>query len=105
MLPLLEAHDRAGFTIACYSSVREPDENTVRCRALADAWRDVHGLADEPFAEAIRADRIDILVDLTMHMANNRLLTFARKPAPVQVTYLAYCGTTGLTAVLATWAT
>ena len=44
-------------------------------------------------------DRIDILVDLTMHMAHGRLLVLARKPAPVQVTYLAYCGTTGLTAI------
>ena len=69
---------------------------TDRCRAHADVWRDVFGLSDEQVADAIRQDRIDILVDLTMHMANNRLLVFARKPAPVQVTYLAYCGTTGL---------
>ena len=54
------------------------------------------GLSDEQLADAVRQDRIDILVDLTMHMARNRLLVFARKPAPVQVTYLAYCGTTGL---------
>ena len=53
-------------------------------------------LSDEQLADTIRHDRIDILVDLTMHMAKNRLLVFARKPAPVQVTYLAYCGTTGL---------
>ena len=54
------------------------------------------GLSDERLAEVIRADRIDILVDLSAHMASNRLLVFARKPAPVQVTYLAYCSTTGL---------
>ena len=69
---------------------------TERCRAQADVWRNVFGFSDEQLADAIRQDRIDILVDLTMHMANNRLLVFARKPAPVQVTYLAYAGTTGL---------
>jgi len=59
-------------------------------------WRDTARFSDEQAAELIRQDRIDILVDLTMHMANNRLLVFARKPAPVQVTYLAYCSSTGL---------
>src|SRR4029077_15757353 len=67
-----------------------------RCRAHADAWRDAFRLSDLQLAEAIHGDRVDILVDLTMHMGANRLPVFARKPAPVQVTYLAYCGTTGL---------
>lgn len=76
-----------------------PDAITLRCKAQADVWREAQGLSDEALADAIRADRIDILIDLTMHMARNRLLVFARKPAPVQVTYLAYCGTTGLKTV------
>ncbi len=99
LLPLLESHDHESFEIFCYASVPIPDSMTDRCRAQADAWRDVLGFSDEQVAETIRQDRIDILVDLTMHMANNRLLVFARKPAPVQVTYLAYCGTTGLGAM------
>jgi protein O-GlcNAc transferase len=96
VLPLLESHDHAGFEAFCYASVKTPDALTDRCRARAEVWRDVLGQSDEQVACAIREDRIDILVDLTMHMAGNRLLVFARKPAPVQVTYLAYCGTTGL---------
>jgi predicted O-linked N-acetylglucosamine transferase (SPINDLY family) len=99
LLPLLESHDHQGFEIFCYSSVRVPDAITARCRAQADVWRDALGMSDEQLAGAIRDDRIDVLVDLTMHMADNRLLVFARKPAPVQVTYLAYCGTTGLAAM------
>ena len=96
LLPLLEAHDHAAFEIYCYASVSIPDPWTERCQAQADVWREIIGLTDEEVAGAIRRDRIDILVDLTMHMANGRLLVFARKPAPVQVTYLAYPGTTGL---------
>ena len=57
------------------------------------------GLTDEQLAERIREDRIDILVDLALHMAHNRLLVFARKPAPVQVTFAGYPGTTGLAAI------
>ena len=59
-------------------------------------WRNIVGVLDERVAQLIRDDQIDILIDLTMHMANNRMRLFARKPAPVQVTYLAYCSTTGL---------
>ena len=99
MLPLLTTHDRNQFEISCYSSVRNPDPMTDQCRAHSDRWQNTNGLADAQMADLIRNDQIDILVDLTMHMANHRLLVFARKPAPVQVTYLAYCGTTGLSAI------
>ncbi|HZK82230.1 MAG TPA: tetratricopeptide repeat protein, partial [Humisphaera sp.] len=96
MLTLLEHHDHANFEIFCYADVARPDEMTARLRAQADQWRVTLGMSDENLARLVRDDRIDILVDLSMHMGHNRLLTFARKPAPVQVTYLAYCSTTGL---------
>ncbi len=99
LLPLLEAHEHASFEIFCYSSGKVTDELTTRCQAHTDHWRNTRKFSDEQLAALIREDRIDILVDLTMHMAGNRLLVFARKPAPVQVTYLAYAGTTGLSAI------
>jgi predicted O-linked N-acetylglucosamine transferase (SPINDLY family) len=99
LLPLLESHDHGSFEIFCYASLRIPDAMTDRFRAHADVWRDVLAFSDEQVAHAIRQDGVDILADLTMHMRDNRLLVFARKPAPVQVTYLAYCGTTGLSTI------
>jgi predicted O-linked N-acetylglucosamine transferase (SPINDLY family) len=99
MAPLLSAHDHENFEIYCYGDVARPDEITARLRSLADVWRDITGYSDEQVARLVRQDRIDILVDLTMHMARNRLLVFARKPAPVQVSWLAYPGTSGLSTV------
>src|SRR5208282_4692744 len=96
LLPLLEAHDRGRVEVFCYSSVSAPDDITQQCLNHADCWRDAAALDDETLAALIRADRIDVLVDLSAHIAGNRLLVFARKPAPVQATYLAYCSTTGL---------
>lgn len=96
LLPLLAAHDHERCEIFCYATGHVADALTERCRVQADVWREVQECSDEELADLIRQDGIDVLVDLTMHMANNRLLVFARKPAPVQVTYLAYCGTTGL---------
>jgi len=96
ILPLLAHHDRLSFEIVCYSDVPADDELTHRIQAHADVWRRIRGMADQAVAEQIRRDQIDVLVDLTMHMAGNRLLVFARKPAPMQITWLAYPGTTGI---------
>jgi protein O-GlcNAc transferase len=95
-VPLFAHHDHAEFEVFCYSSVERPDEYTRRIALHADTWRDVRPLTDAALSELIRGDRIDILVDLTMHMANGRPLLFARKPAPVQFAWLAYPGTTGI---------
>jgi predicted O-linked N-acetylglucosamine transferase (SPINDLY family) len=99
MLPLLANHRHDGFEIFCYADVPRADAMTGRLRGHADVWRETTALSDERLAQQVRQDRIDILVDLTMHMEGSRLLAFARKPAPVQVTYLAYPGTTGLSAI------
>jgi protein O-GlcNAc transferase len=98
-LPLVERHDREKFEILCYSGVARPDWMTERFRASARAWRNTLGVSDARFSEMIREDAVDILVDLTMHTAGNRLTTFARQPAPVQVTWLAYPGSTGLQSI------
>jgi protein O-GlcNAc transferase len=94
--PVLASRDAAGFEVFCYSDAPVADEVTQRLRSQADQWRDIAGLSDERVAALIRADRIDILVDLAGHTARNRLLVFARRPAPVQATWLGYPNTTGL---------
>lgn len=98
-LPLLEHHDRREVEVVCYSSVERRDAWTRRLESSADVWRDTRTLDDARLAELVREDRIDILVDLNMHMAHGRPLVFARKPAPVQMTWLAYPGTTGIAAI------
>jgi len=99
VMPLFEHHDRAQFEVYCYSGVRCPDEVTGRFRSLAGQWRSTLGLGDEQVAELIREDGVDILVDLSLHSAENRLLVFARRPAPVQASYAGYPGSTGLEAI------
>jgi protein O-GlcNAc transferase len=99
LLPLLENHDRRDFETYCYSGVQHADEFANRLRACSACWRATSGLSDAQTADLIRQDGVDILVDLALHMAGTRLLVFARKPSPVQVTYLGYCGTTGLDAI------
>jgi protein O-GlcNAc transferase len=96
---VLATHDRHKFEVYCYASVTRPDAVTHRLRNLSDKWRDVARLADKEVSELIRRDEIDILVDLAGHTAGNRLLVFARKPAPVQVAYLGYPDTTGLATI------
>ena len=97
--PLLAAHDRQRVEVFCYSDAARTDAVTEALRQLADEWRDTATLDDSRFAEAVEADRIDVLVDLTGHMEGNRLRAFARAPAPVQMTYLAYPDTTAVPAI------
>ncbi|MFA7243370.1 MAG: tetratricopeptide repeat protein [Sulfuricellaceae bacterium] len=97
--PVLAHHDKAGFDIYCYASVAEPDQVTARLHNLVPHWRDIAAIGDDAAAALIRADRIDILVDLAGHTAGGRLPLFAHKPAPLQMGYLGYLNTTGLAAM------
>lgn len=97
--PVLAQHDRTRFEIYCYAQVAAPDAVTERLKQLAAHWRPIVGLGDREVADRIRADEIDILVDLGGHTAHNRLLAFAYRPAPVQASYIGYPNTTGLPAM------
>ena len=97
--PLLAAHNRSQVEVYAYAEVRRPDDTTRRLKTLLDHWLDTTGLEDGVVADRVRADGIDILVDLAGHTANNRLGVFALKPAPIQASWLGYPGTTGLDAI------
>ena len=99
LLPILSNHDRDRFETICYSDCARPDAVTRALQEHAGHWRETRRLSDAGLADLVRDDRVDLLVDLTLHMSNNRMLTFARKPAPVQVTYLGYAASTGLPAM------
>jgi protein O-GlcNAc transferase len=94
--PVLRNHDRTQFEVTCYSAVSMEDDVTAELRAHADRWRPILSLTDEQIAAQIRDDQIDILIDLSGHSYGNRLLVFARKPAPVQVTAWGHATGTGL---------
>jgi protein O-GlcNAc transferase len=94
--PVLRSHDRTRFEIFCYNDSPRTDVVHQRLRAIGNTWRDVAFHSDHHLVDQIRADGIDILVDLAGHTARNRLLAFARKPAPVQITWLGYPNTTGM---------
>jgi predicted O-linked N-acetylglucosamine transferase (SPINDLY family) len=97
--PVWQALDRTSLEIVAYAASRSEDQVSQRLRALADVWVNVSAMPDEALAARIRADRIDILCDLSGHTLDNRLSVFARKPAPVQVTLIGYPNTTGLMAM------
>ena len=96
--PLLALHDRTRFTVCCYANCME-DTFSHGLRAAADAWRNIQGMPAEEVAALVRADEIDILVDLAGHTQHNCLPVLAHKPAPVQVTGIGYFNTTGLPAM------
>jgi predicted O-linked N-acetylglucosamine transferase (SPINDLY family) len=94
--PILAHHDRSRFEIFCYANLAQPDQTTQRLQGLAEQWRDIYNFSDEKAAGMIAADGIDILIDLAGHTSGNRLPLFARRPAPLQVTWIGYPDTTGL---------
>ncbi len=94
--PILANHDKKRFKVYCYSAVVYPDGTTERLKTMTDNWVSIVGQSDDDVAKRLHEDKIDILVDLSGHTANNRLLLFARRLAPIQVTYLGYPNTTGL---------
>jgi protein O-GlcNAc transferase len=96
LVRFLENLSKEQYDTTCYSSRVIKDGMTDRLQAAATQWRDVIGMSDERLAEQIRVDCIDILVDLSGHTADNRLLVFARKAVPIQITWIGYEGTTGL---------
>ena len=97
--PLLAGHDRAAFEVHCYCDHRKADAVTARLRSTVEHWHETRALTDAALADRVRADGIDVLVDLAGHTAHHRLLAFARRPAAVQVGYLGYPATTGLPAI------
>jgi predicted O-linked N-acetylglucosamine transferase (SPINDLY family) len=99
LAPVVLGHDREAFEVVCYSGVTEPDAVTARFRAGVDLWRETRDVPDAALAAMIRADAIDILVDLSGHSSGNRLPVFARRPAPVQATAWGHAGGTGLAAI------
>ena len=94
-------HLAAQPQLLLHAYYNHPAEDTVtqRLRGYLAHWHPVVGLSDEALAQKIRADGIDILIDLSGHTAKHRLLTFARKPAPLQVSWIGYPGTTGMQAM------
>ena len=99
LVRVLENLGRESQDTVCYSHRIVHDDVTRRFQAAATEWRDVLGLSDQRLAEQIREDRINVLFDLAGHTVRNRLLVFARKPAPIQITWIGYEGTTGLSAM------
>ncbi|MBF0358332.1 MAG: tetratricopeptide repeat protein [Magnetococcales bacterium] len=97
--PLFTAHNREKLEFFCYSTSNQEDGVTAKLRSLVAMWRNVAGENDQELAKTIYSDRIDILVDLSGHTKANRLLVFARKPAPIQVTWLGYPNGTGMAAM------
>jgi protein O-GlcNAc transferase len=97
--PVLAHHDPEKVEVFCYAEGPFTDAVTTRLQKLAHVWRWTSRQADAQIVDTVRNDKIDILVDLAGHTANNRLFVFAHKPAPIQVTWLGYMNTTGLAAM------
>jgi predicted O-linked N-acetylglucosamine transferase (SPINDLY family) len=97
--PIFSEHDREKFDFVCYAELARPDETSQRLQQLTEGWRSTIGVPDDAVVRQIREDKIDILIDLAGHTANTRIAVCARRPAPVQMTFLGYPFSTGLETV------
>lgn len=97
--PILKNHDRSQFEIHCYSSHALIDDTTNAIINVIDHWHPIAGMSEFNMRDKIRADKLDILIDLSGHTGHNILGVLAQKLAPVQMTWIGYPGTTGLTAM------
>lgn len=95
----VEALARRGHVIQCFAAQQELDDYTRRYRAVSERWHAVSLLPDDVVARLVKRERIDVLIDLSGHTARNRLGVFALRPAPLQLTWAGYVGTTGLAAI------
>ena len=99
LLPLLEHCDPQRLSVIFYANSSREDATTARLRAAVAEWRPIATLDDHAFAAQVRSDRVDIMIDLAGHTGGNRLLAFARRLAPCQLTWLDYFDTTGVPAI------
>ena len=97
--PIVKNIDKSSFTIHCFSNVEAEDDCTRRLKTLVHEWINIRGLTDIQACRLIQSKDIDILFDLGGHTAGNRIDIFSRKPAPIQVSYIGYPSTTGLTTI------
>ena len=97
--PILRQHNKEQFSLFCYANLKKKDAVTQRLQSYVDGWRDIPAMSDAEVATQIHNDEIDILVDLSGHTDDSRLLVFAHKPAPIQISYLGYPNTTGLSTI------
>lgn len=97
--PVLARHDAEQVEVFCYANHAKSDEVTARLKGYAHHWREIRGRSDDAVADMIQQDQIDILIDLALHTGDNRMLVLARKPAPIQGTWLGYAATSGLKAI------
>ena len=96
LLQLFANHDNSQYDIYCYSNSVTSDHLTSELQNHSTKWHNIIKMPDLDVANLIRNDQIDILLDLSLHSSNTRLLIFAHRPAPIQMTYLGYPGTTGM---------
>jgi predicted O-linked N-acetylglucosamine transferase (SPINDLY family) len=99
LVQLFASRDNSQYDIYCYSNSDFSDPITLKLQSHSNVWRSIKHLSDFPAANLIRADQIDILIDLSLHSGSNRLLIFPHRPAPIQMSYLGYPSTTGMKSI------